>query len=145
MVMTDAPSRIGRALGPSNGAVAPAREPAAQARRRYPPERRRHAAARRRRLRGLSRLALLVLVVVAVVVASVWVGTRIANASSNPAAFTEHTYVVRAGDTLWSVVGRAYPGNHDPRELIFRVERRNHLASADIRPGQVLTLPIVAE
>ena len=141
MVMTDAPSRIGRALGSSNGAVAPAREPAAQARRRYPPERRRHAAARRRRLRGLSRLALLLLVVVA----SVWVGTRIANASSNPAAFTEHTYVVRAGDTLWTVADRAYPGSHDPRQLVFRIERRNHLASADIRPGQVLTLPIVAQ
>ncbi len=141
MVMTDAPSRIGRALGPSNGAVAPAREPAAQARRRYPPERRRHAAARRRRLRGLSRLALLVLVVVA----SVWVGTRIANASSNPAAFTEHTYMVRAGDTLWSVAGRAYPGSRDPRQLVFRIERRNHLGSADIHPGQVLTLPIIAQ
>jgi nucleoid-associated protein YgaU len=141
MVMTDAPSRIGRAFGPSNGAVAPAREPALQARRRYPPERRRHAAARRRRLRGLSRLALLLLVVVA----SVWVGTRIANASSNPAAFTEHTYVVRAGDTLWSVAGRAYPGGHDPRQLVFRIERRNRLGSADIRPGQVLTLPIIAQ
>ena len=139
--MTDAPSRIGRTVGPSNRAVAPAREPAAQARRRYPPERRRRAAARRRRLRGLSRLVLLVVIVLV----TIWVGARIANATSNAAAFSEHTYVVRAGDTLWSVANRAYPGSHDPRQLVFRIERRNHLASADIRPGQVLTLPIVAQ
>ena len=141
MVMTDAPSRIGRALGSSNGAVAPAREPAAQARRRYPPERRRHAAARRRRLRGLSRLVLLVVIVLV----TIWVGARIANATSNAAAFSEHTYVVRANDTLWSVANGAYPGSHDPRQLVFRLEQRNRLATADIHPGEVLTLPIIAQ
>jgi Tfp pilus assembly protein FimV len=139
--MTDAPSRIGRTVGPSNRAVAPAREPAAPARRRYPPERRRHAAARRRRLRGLSRLVLLVVIVLV----TIWVGARIANATSNAAAFSEHTYVVRAGDTLWSVANGAYPGSHDPRQLVFRLEQRNRLATADIHPGEVLTLPIIAQ
>jgi LysM repeat protein len=129
--MTDAPSRNGLVAGSSNGAVASAREQAAQSRRRFSPE----------RLRGLSRLALLVLVLVV----AVWVGTRVANATSNPAAFSEHTYAVRNGDTLWSVANRAYAGNHDTRRLVFLIERRNHLAGADIRPGEKLILPIVAQ
>lgn len=137
--MTDAPSRNGLVAGSSNGAVASAREQAAQSRRRFSPERRRRT--RRRRLRGLSRLALLVLVLVV----AVWVGTRVANATSNPAAFSEHTYAVRNGDTLWSVANRAYAGNHDTRRLVFIIERRNHLAGADIRPGEKLILPIVAQ
>jgi len=137
--MTDAPSRNGLVAGSSNGAVASAREQAAQSRRRFTPARRRRT--RRRRLRGLSRLALLVLVLVV----AVWVGTRVANATSNPAAFSEHTYAVRNGDTLWSVANRAYAGNHDTRRLVFLIERRNHLAGADIRPGEKLILPIVAQ
>jgi nucleoid-associated protein YgaU len=137
--MTDAPSRTGLVAGSSNGAVASTREQAVQSRRRFSPERRRRT--RRRRLRGLSRLALLVLVLVV----AVWVGTRVANATSNAAAFSEHTYAVRNGDTLWSVANRAYAGNHDTRRLVFVIERRNHLAGADIRPGEKLILPIVAQ
>lgn len=137
--MTDAPSRNGLVAGSSNGAVASAREQTAQSRRRFSPERRRRV--RRRRLRGLSRLALLVLVLVV----AVWVGTRVANATTSPAAFSEQTYAVRNGDTLWSVANRAYAGNHDTRRLVFVIERRNHLAGADIRPGEKLILPIVAQ
>ena len=139
--MTNAPSSHGPAIGPSPVAPAPAREPAAAARRRYPPERRRRAAARRRRLRGLTRLAVLVVVLLV----AVWAGARIANATSNGAAFREHRYVVHTGDTLWSVATRAYPGQHDPRRLVFAIEQRNHLAGADLHPGQVLILPIEAQ
>jgi nucleoid-associated protein YgaU len=139
--MTNAPSRHGHAIGPSSVAPASAREPAAPARRRSPPERRRRAAARRRRLRGLTRLAVLVLVVLV----TVWMGARIANATSNAAAFSEHRYVVHAGDTLWGIATRAYPGQHDPRRLVFAIERRNHLARADLHPGQVLVLPVLGQ
>jgi nucleoid-associated protein YgaU len=48
-------------------------------------------------------------------------------------------YRVEAGDTLWSIVESRYPG--DPREAVWNVERRNHLTSATIAPGQVLVLP----
>jgi nucleoid-associated protein YgaU len=135
--MTDAPSRNGLVAGSSNGAAAPTREQAAQSRRRYSPERRRRV--RRRRLRGLSRLALLVLVILV----AIWVGTRVANATSNDPRFSERTYVVHSGDTLWSVARSAYPGGHDLRELVYSVEQRNHLAGADIRPGEQIILPIV--
>jgi Tfp pilus assembly protein FimV len=139
--MTDAPSRNGRVAGSSNGAIAPAREQAAQARRRYPPERRRRAVARRRRLRGRSRVALLVMVVLV----TIWVGVRVADAAGQGPAYSEHTYVVCAGDTLWSVASHAYSGSHDPRLLVYRIEQRNHLVAADIHPGEVLVLPILSQ
>ena len=138
--MTDAPSRSGHRVGPSQAAVAATGQRPAPARRRYPPERRR-AAARRRRLRGLGRLVLLALVLLA----TVWIGVRVANATSDPATITEHTYVVRNGDTLWNVARRTYPTGIDTRQLVFRIERRNRLTSADIHPGESLVLPVLPQ
>jgi len=135
--MTHAPSRYGRAAGSSMGAVHLLHGDGDPARRRYSPERRRRAAARRRRLRGLGRLAVLALVVLA----SVWVGTRIAHAASDGASLADHVYVVRSGDTLWGVARTSYPGGGDPRRLVYLIELRNGLPGADIRPGERLILP----
>ena len=60
-------------------------------------------------------------------------------AHSSNGAGPKRTYVVRPGDTLWSVAERTYAG--DPREGVWKLEQRNHLASATIRPGQTLVLP----
>jgi LysM repeat protein len=49
------------------------------------------------------------------------------------------TYVVRAGDTLWSVAASHYGG--DPREAVWRLQDRNHLGGALVRPGERLVLP----
>jgi nucleoid-associated protein YgaU len=49
------------------------------------------------------------------------------------------TYVVRAGDTLWAIAAAHYGG--DPREVVYRLEQRNNLAGALVRPGQHLVLP----
>jgi len=51
----------------------------------------------------------------------------------------KRTYVVRPGDTLWSVAERTFAG--DPREGVWRLEQRNHLASATIVPGEKLVVP----
>lgn len=51
----------------------------------------------------------------------------------------ERSYVVRPTDTLWSIAARTYGG--DPREGVWKLEQRNHLRSATLRPGQVLVLP----
>ena len=48
-------------------------------------------------------------------------------------------YLVRPGDTLWSVAERTFAG--DPREGIWKIEQRNHLASATIVPGEKLVVP----
>jgi LysM repeat protein len=48
-------------------------------------------------------------------------------------------YVVRAGDTLWSIAAHSYAG--DPREGVWEIQQRNHLATATISPGEKLVLP----
>ena len=54
-------------------------------------------------------------------------------------ASPERTYIVRPGDTLWSIAERSYGG--DPREGVWRLRERNDLVSALIAPGQRLVLP----
>ncbi len=49
------------------------------------------------------------------------------------------TYVVRPGDTLWSIAAHSYAG--DPREGVWEIQQKNHLASATITPGERLVLP----
>jgi len=60
-------------------------------------------------------------------------------ARSSHGAGPERTYVVRPGDTLWTIAQRTYGG--DVREGVWRLERRNHLRSATLVPGQKLVLP----
>jgi LysM repeat protein len=60
-------------------------------------------------------------------------------ARSSHGAGPERTYVVRPGDTLWTIAERTYGG--DVREGVWNLEQRNHLASATIAPGEKLVLP----
>jgi nucleoid-associated protein YgaU len=72
---------------------------------------------------------------VAVVLVLAW--AVLARAGS--AAGAERRYVVKAGDTLWSIAAKHYPG--DPREAVWRIQQRNGLRGAIIRGGQRLVLP----
>jgi LysM repeat protein len=49
------------------------------------------------------------------------------------------SYVVRPGDTLWSIAARHYAG--DPRDGVWQLERRNGLDGATVSPGERLILP----
>jgi LysM repeat protein len=51
----------------------------------------------------------------------------------------KQVYVVAPGDTLWSIAASNYAG--DPREGIWKLQQRNHLAGTTISPGQTLVLP----
>jgi LysM repeat protein len=46
---------------------------------------------------------------------------------------------VRPGDTLWTIATHSYAG--DPREGVWLLQQRNHLATATISPGEKLVLP----
>jgi nucleoid-associated protein YgaU len=59
-------------------------------------------------------------------------------ARTSHGAGPERTYVVRPADTLWSIAARTYAG--DTREGVWRLEQRNGLRSAALRPGQKLVL-----
>ena len=51
----------------------------------------------------------------------------------------ERSYVVKPSDTLWSIAVSSYAG--DTREGVWKLQQRNGLSSATLRPGQVLRLP----
>jgi LysM repeat protein len=51
----------------------------------------------------------------------------------------ETTYVVKPTDTLWSIAASHYSG--DPREGVWKLEHRNHLAGDLITTGQRLAIP----
>ena len=48
-------------------------------------------------------------------------------------------YTVKPGDTLWSIATSHYAG--DPRDAIYRIDRRNELHGSVIVPGERLVLP----
>lgn len=60
-------------------------------------------------------------------------------AHGSSGAGPRQTYVVRAGDTLWSIAARTTTG--DPRQAVWQLEQTNHLATATITPGEKLVLP----
>jgi LysM repeat protein len=60
-------------------------------------------------------------------------------ARDSTATGPEQHYVVRSGDTLWSIAAAHFAG--DPREGIWELQQRNRLDGTLIRPGQRLVLP----
>jgi LysM repeat protein len=73
--------------------------------------------------------------VVLLVAAALVVGLA---ARSSHGAGPERHYVVRPGDTLWSIAAREYGG--DVRQAVWTLEQRNHLATGTIVPGEKLVL-----
>ena len=61
------------------------------------------------------------------------------SARSSISASHEQTYVVRFGDTLWSIAASHYGG--DTREAVWRLQDRNSLHGTVVTPGQRLVLP----
>ena len=60
-------------------------------------------------------------------------------ARSSESAGRPQIYTVKPYDTLWSIAASHYGG--DPRDAIYRLEKRNGLTGAIVRPGQRLVLP----
>ncbi len=77
--------------------------------------------------------ARIVVILALVVVAVAWGARR------SDGAGGEQAYVVRTGDTLWTIAASHYGG--DTREGVWRLQDRNHLAGPLVRPGERLILP----
>jgi nucleoid-associated protein YgaU len=73
------------------------------------------------------------------VIAGIAVLVWSAAARSSQAHGAKQVVTVQAYDTLWSIAQRHYGG--DVRDAIWRIERANHLHSADVSVGETLVLP----
>lgn len=51
------------------------------------------------------------------------------------------TYVVKQGDTLWSIAKKTNP-DKDPRKVIFEIREINNITPI-IYPGQEILIPVV--
>lgn len=53
-----------------------------------------------------------------------------------------HSYVVRTGDTLWSIAQRVSERDADPRGLVQRIAEANGVDAGYLVPGQTLRIPV---
>ena len=75
------------------------------------------------------------LLLVSLVAVTAWALLARDSGAGGPAG----AYRVQPGDTLWSIAASTYGG--DPREGVWKLRERNHLAGTTIGPGQLLRLP----
>jgi LysM repeat protein len=75
------------------------------------------------------------ILLVATLVLIAWAFLARASHGAGPTVY----YTVKPGDTLWSIAAGHYAG--DPRDAIYRIAHRNHLAGSVIVPGEQLVLP----
>jgi nucleoid-associated protein YgaU len=103
----------------------------------------------RTRVRGRRRIAAaIVSVAVGVVLGAPVAGAlgrqgQPAAARVLPAGGLEQVYVVRGGDTVWSIAERA-AGGADPRLLVDAIAVRNGIDAGVLVPGQALVIPRLA-
>lgn len=87
---------------------------------------------RRRRLTLTVSLALVV---------AAWAGpaVRALGSPEPPMRVSRTSYVVRDGDTLWSIALRLSPGS-DPRPIVDALATANGIDAGELVPGQTLVL-----
>jgi hypothetical protein len=107
-----------------------------------------HRAMIRTRVRRRRRMvAAMVSVAVAVVVGAPVAGAIGRHGPDDtrvlPAKRWEQVYVVRVGDTVWSIAARAAVGA-DPRVMVDAIAVRNDIDVGAVVPGQAIVIPRVA-
>jgi nucleoid-associated protein YgaU len=95
----------------------------------------------RRRLTGAS-LAVAAAVILSAPVADA-LGRHAGPVAGSPPRRVEQVYVVRSGDTLWSIAERTAEGS-DPRYVVDAIVERNGIDPGALVPGQSIVIPRVA-
>jgi hypothetical protein len=85
----------------------------------------------------------LTLTVSVALVAAAWAGpaVRALGSPGQPTRIARSSYVVREGDTLWTIARRLAPGS-DPRPIVDVLSAANGLDAGLIVPGQTLVVPL---
>lgn len=60
---------------------------------------------------------------------------------AGPEPVARRSYVVRPGDTLWSIAERIGGGQADPRPLVAAMASTNRVSPGALVPGETLILP----
>ena len=83
----------------------------------------------------------LTLTVSLTLVAAAWAGpaVRALGSTETPARVSQTSYVVREGDTLWSIARRLAPGT-DPRRVVDLLSATNGIQAGRLVPGQTLVV-----
>lgn len=76
----------------------------------------------------------------AVAVGGAWAGPAVGLMRSDPLPVASVRYVVREGDSVWSIAERLRPGE-DPRPAVDAIVAANDLDPRALVPGQVLVVP----
>ena len=74
------------------------------------------------------------------VMASVIGQVAAASGASEQMLVASRSYVVRRGDTMWSIAVSIAP-SRDPREVVAELQRSNGGLSTRLSPGEVLAIP----
>jgi len=96
---------------------------------------------RRRRLLGAFLAVVLAVLMVAPMATAL--GRHGSPAYTSSPVANELVYVVRSGDTVWSIAERMTAGG-DPTPLVDAIAARNGMAVGDIVPGQSIVIPRIA-
>jgi nucleoid-associated protein YgaU len=74
-------------------------------------------------------------------VAAAWAGpaVRALGSTEDPVRIARSSYVVREGDTLWSIARRLAPDG-DPRPVVDQLATANGVDAGSIVPGQTLVV-----
>ena len=85
----------------------------------------------------------LTLTISVALVAAAWAGpaVRALGSPEHPTPIARSSYVVREGDTLWTIAHRLAPGA-DPRPIVDSLATANGLDAGLIVPGQTLLVPV---
>lgn len=90
---------------------------------------------------GVRRRRLAVVTTVAVI-GGAWAAPAVRALSAEEAIRVSRTsYVVRQGDTMWSIAQRLAPGE-DPRAVVDAISAANGVRAGELAPGQTLLLPV---
>jgi Tfp pilus assembly protein FimV len=95
------------------------------------------------RTRVRRRRLTLTLTVSVALVAAAWAGpaVRALGSPEPPTRIARSSYVVREGDTLWTIALRLAPES-DPRPIVDVLSAANGLDAGRIVPGQTLVVPL---